>query len=94
MSGEQPSTVTLPSAKRCVSRRAFAIRLTKGMRVKRATVTVAGKRVAARKRNGRWTATVDLRGKKAGRYVVRIRAVTTKGRIVTAQRAYRTCARR
>lgn len=95
VSGEQPAAVTsLPAAKRCLSKRTFRIRLSRGLRVRRATVTVAGKTRRARRRGGRWVATVDLRGLKPGRYVARVRAVTTSGKVVRSQRTYRTCTRR
>ena len=60
--------VTLPSAKRCVSRRAFRIRLRKrsGVTYRSATVSVNGRRVKVVK-GKRLTAPVDLRGLPAGR---------------------------
>lgn len=96
-SGAAPADVPLPSARACVSRRAFGIRLRgarRGERIRRAVVDVAGRRVTATRRDGRWVAKVDLRGRRPGRYVVRIRATTTTGRTVTSRRAYRTCTRR
>lgn len=76
----------------CVSRRAFRIRLRTrdGAAVRKAVVTVAGKRVKVR-RGHRLTAPVDLRGLPAGRVVVRIRLVTIDGRVITGRRLYHTC---
>lgn len=96
MAGDPAPEVGLPSAKRCVSRRSFSLRLRRvrrGERIRRVVAHVAGKRVKAKKRNGRWHVPVDLRGKKAGRYLVRVRITTTRGRTVTSRRTYRTCAR-
>ena len=77
----------------CLSRRRFTIRLREpnGLRIRSARVTVAGKRVAARRRNGRWTVTVDLRGLPRGRYAVRIVVRTESGKTLTGTRRYRTC---
>jgi hypothetical protein len=89
------SALGLPSAKRCVSRRSFRIRVRapRGQRLRSARVSVAGRRTRVL-RGKRLRAVVDLRGLPAGRVVVRIRAVTTRGRRITATRTYRTCARR
>ena len=85
--------VVLPSARACVSRRSFRIRLRapKGVTLQRATVLVNGKR--SRSVTGKaLTAPVDLRGLPKGRFTVKVTVVTTTGRKVTATRAYRTCA--
>jgi beta-glucosidase len=79
------------NARACTSRRRFAIRLPR--RLSRARVTVAGRRVRLTRRGGRLRARVDLRGRRAGRYVVRIRG-RRGGRVVRQTRVYRTCARR
>jgi hypothetical protein len=73
----------------CASRRRFTIRLDR--RLRRARVTVAGRRAKVRRRRGRLTAVVDLRGKPRGRYRVRIRGVTRSGRVIRSTRRYRTC---
>ena len=85
--------VVLPSARACVSRRSFRIRLRapKGVTLQRATVLVNGKR--SRSVTGKaLTAPVDLRGLPQGRFTVKVTVVTTTGRKVNATRAYRTCA--
>ncbi len=76
-------------ARRCTSRRRFRIHLRKAL--VRARVTVAGRRMKVRRRGGRLTAIVDLRGLPRGRYRVAIRGVTRRGRRVRATRRYRTC---
>lgn len=85
--------VPLPSARRCTSRRRFAIRLRapKGQKLRSAKVYVNGKRVKVRRKKGRLTAIVDLRGLRKQRYVVKVVALTGQGRTVTSQRRYRTC---
>ena len=84
--------VTLPSAKRCVSRRAFRIRLRKrsGIPYRSATVSVNGRRVKVVK-GKRLTAPVDLRGLPAGRVVVRVSVMLADGTRLTGKRTYRTC---
>jgi len=83
----------LPSARRCLSRRNFRIRLREPKRPDRlveGTVFVNGKRVRVL-RGKRLRSTVNLRGLPKGRYVVRIRVKTAKGRILQGTRRYRTC---
>jgi hypothetical protein len=84
----------LPSAKRCVSRRAFTIRIRRlpGVTWASARVRLDGKRVRTVRRRGRITARIDLRGRPRGRFTVRITATTTEGQRVSGQRRYRTCA--
>ena len=87
------SVIVQPSAKQCVSRRNFRIRLKqpKGFTLKSATVSVDGRRVATRS-GRRVTAPVDLRGLPKGRFTVKIAVTLTDGRKVTSSRRYRTCA--
>ena len=81
--------------RRCTSRRSFVIRLEEPrrgrLRLRGARVTVAGKRVKVFRRGGRLRARVDLRGRQPQRVRVKIRAVTTRGRVVRDTRVYRTC---
>ena len=83
---------TLPSNRKCVSRRKFRIRLRhpRGARVLSAVVRVNGKRVATR-RGARITAPVNLRGLPKGRFTVRITVKLADGRTVSGERRYRTC---
>ena len=87
------SAFALPSAKACISRRAFAIRIRKlpGVTFVSAVVKVNGKRVQTVKRS-RITAPVNLKGLPKGRVKVSITATATDGRSVTGTRTYRTCA--
>lgn len=83
---------TLPSARRCVSRRKFTIRLRApaGAKLASATVKVNGKRAAVF-RGARLRSTVDLRGLPKGRFTVDIEVTTVDGRRVRGKRSYRTC---
>jgi hypothetical protein len=85
--------VTLPSARKCVSRRLFKIRLRvpAGSSVVEATVTVNGKRVAVRK-GSRLRSTVDLRNLPKGRFKVEVVLRLSDGRRVRDNRRYKTCA--
>ena len=95
--GTQPAQVqggVLPGLRRCSSRRRFTIHLKRfgHKRLRSARVWVDGKRVKVRRRHGRLTATVDLRGKHKKTVKVRVRAVSRSGKIVRDTRRYRTCA--
>jgi Big-like domain-containing protein len=87
--------VTLPSAKRCASRRKFKIRIREqpGVEIARAEVFINGKKVKV-VRSDRLRATVDLRGLPKGTITVRIRIVTSDGRQISGKRRYHTCATR
>lgn len=83
---------SLPSAKRCVSRRRFTIRIRRVPHVTfvSAVVTVNGKRVKTVKRS-RITAPVNLTGLPKGRFKVTISARTSTGQTIRGTRVYRTC---
>jgi uncharacterized delta-60 repeat protein len=85
--------VTLPSAKACVSRRKFSIRLKvpASSNVVEATVNVNGKRVAVR-RGKRLRSTVDLRSLPKGKFRVEVVLKLKDGRKVKDHRRYKTCA--
>lgn len=87
------SVTTLPSAKRCVSRRSFRIRLRqpKGTKLASATVKVNGKTATTRK-GAKLTAPIDLRGLPKGKVTVAIAIKLADGRTVRGTRTYRTCA--
>ena len=77
-----------PAASRCTSRRRFRVRLPA---LRRAVATLGGRRIALRRRGGRLLATVDLRSRRKGVFVLRVRGTTRRGRHVTVTRRYRTC---
>lgn len=85
----------LPSAKKCLSRRNFRIRIRKrkGRSYQYASVFVNGKRVKVI-RGARLTAPVDLRGLPKGRFTVKIVVLTTTGEVIQGTRRYRTCAKK
>lgn len=86
------SVIKLPSARKCVSRRRFRIRLVipKGLAVKSATVSVNGKRVKVVK-GSRLRSVVDLRGLPKGRFTVKVVVTPKSGKSLRSQRRYRTC---
>lgn len=87
-----PAALGLPSARRCVSRRRFSIRLRvpHGDRLRSAAVYVNHHRARVL-RGARLRSTVDLRGLPPGRFTVLIVARTRHGRTLRSVRAYRTC---
>jgi uncharacterized delta-60 repeat protein len=90
----KPSSVfTLPSSKKCISRRSFKIRIRqpKGIKLISASVTVNNKRAKTLK-GKRITAGVSLRGLPKGKVTVSVSAKTADGRTVKETRKYRTCA--
>jgi hypothetical protein len=88
------TVATLPSTRRCVSRRNFRIRLkTRGLRVASAEVLVNGRRARV-VRGSRLTAPVDLRSMPQGRFTVKIVVKLADGRTIQGTRRYRTCARK
>ncbi len=86
---------TLPSAKTCLSKRAFRIRLKlpSGVKPASATVLVNGKRVKTLKAK-QLTAGINLRGLPKGRFTVAITLKTSDGRTVKTSRRYRTCTKK
>jgi hypothetical protein len=82
--------LTLPSTRRCASRRKFSIRVQKGD-YRSVVVRVNGKRVKVL-RAVRDSATVDLRGLPKGRFKVQIAVTLSSGKLLRSTRSYRTCA--
>jgi hypothetical protein len=89
------SIATLPSARSCVSRRDFTIRLRvpKGRRVTSAEVRVAGRRSLVLK-GRRLTARVKLTGLPKGTFKVTITLTLSTGSKLQGARTYHTCAPR
>jgi hypothetical protein len=89
---------SMPSSRRCLSRRKFTIRVRRprGMRFKKLTVKVNGrtkvklKGLKARKVKAR----INLRGLPKGKVVVKVVATTTTGRKAVTKRTYHTCVAR
>jgi hypothetical protein len=86
-------SVTLPTNRKCLSRRSFQIHF-KDPRydpLRQAFVMVAGHRVRATRQGTLFAATVDLRGLPRGTFTVRIRITTVLGRHLSGSRTYHTC---
>jgi hypothetical protein len=86
----QPQPLPRVARPRCVERRAFTLRLRRGVR--HATVTVAGRRVPVHY-GRRATARIDFHGTRRARLRVRVVLVTASGHRRVHVRTYRTCAR-
>ncbi|HVP01036.1 MAG TPA: hypothetical protein VMT10_00595, partial [Solirubrobacteraceae bacterium] len=84
----------LPSAKACVSKRSFPVRLVapSGVTIAKVALVVNGKPVKAKKVAGRFSASIDLRGLPKGTFTVTVTITTTRGRKLVGARSYRTCA--
>jgi Tol biopolymer transport system component len=90
--GKAPPAATLPSTRRCVSRRRFRIRLARpsGDPLRSAEVFIGSKRVR-RIRGRKLTTPIDLRGLPKGKFKVRVVVKTRSGRKLSITRTYRTC---
>lgn len=87
--------VSLPSSKRCLSKRTIRLRVRKAAdaKVVYAQIRVTGKRtrtVIGRALNS----AIDLRGLPKGTIKVRVRVLLSNGKTITGSRTYRTCAKR
>ena len=89
-----PGAGQFAKPKGCISQRNFKIRIRQPHRssIRAASVTLNGRPVSVEKKDGRFTAQIDLRGFSTGTYDVRIKARTKGGRTLTGVRRYRTCA--
>jgi hypothetical protein len=89
-----PSSSSTPKAA-CKSKRKFRIRLNlPRKRYKRIRLKLGVRRFAVQRRGKRITSVIDLRGLPAGRYKLKIRAVTRKGKKYKRSRRYVTCEKR
>lgn len=85
--------LTLPSARSCISRRRFTIRLRRkqGVVVRSAIVYVNGRSKVKVTGTKRLRAAINLRGLPSGTVKVRIVLTPAKGRKLVSTRTYRTC---
>jgi Ca2+-binding RTX toxin-like protein len=85
--------LSLPSSRRCASRRKFTVRVRREIRgtVKRVTIFLNGRRVKS-VTGSRIGLPIDLRGLPKGKVKVRLRVELLDGRVATDTRTYRTCA--
>jgi hypothetical protein len=84
----------LPATRSCVSRRRFVVHIKRpaGVTIATARLTLNAKSLKVRRKAGRFSATVDLRGLKKGTYTLSIRVTTASGRTLNGKRRYHTCA--
>ena len=89
-------SLSLPSAKRCLSLRNFKIHLLdpKYDPLEKASVTIRGRRIPVERKAKYLIATVDLRGLPRGAFTVKIHATTTLGHSLSATRTYHTCVKK
>ncbi len=92
--GSFKQVVSLPSAKKCVSARKFAIHIrdTKYDPFKSVIVTLRGHKLKVVHRESLYIATVSLKGLPLGAFTVTIKATTVRGHVVSGRRKYHTCA--
>ena len=79
----------------CESRRHFTVHVARnpGLVYRRVSFTLNGRRLATRTSRP-LSASIDLRGRTKGAYVLRITVETSRGRELTATRTYHTCSAR
>jgi hypothetical protein len=89
-------SLSVPSAKKCLSLRLFKIHLLdpKYDPLRRVSVTIRGRRVAVARKGKYIVASVDLRGLPPGAFTVKIHATTTLGHSLSATRTYHTCVKK
>jgi hypothetical protein len=86
-------TLSLPSAKKCLSVRLFQIHLQdpKFDPFKQVVVTLKGKKVASHRHGKFIVSTINLKRLPRGAFTIKIRATTVLGHHLSASRTYHTC---
>jgi hypothetical protein len=86
-------SLSLPSARQCLSRRLFAIHLQdpKYDPFKTVIITIKGKKIPTVRKGKYIVATVNLKGLPKGKFTLKITATTVLGHHLSASRAYHTC---
>lgn len=94
--GSFKEVVSLPSAKKCVSARKFAIHIrdSKYDPFKTVVVTLRGHKLKVVHSGSTYIATVSLKGLPPGAFTVKVKAVTFRGDHVSGSRTYHTCAKK
>jgi hypothetical protein len=89
-------SISLPSARKCFSRRVFQIHVQdpKYDPLKEVVVTIRGRRVAVVRRGKVLAATINLKGLPRGTFTVKIRLTTVLGHSLSGSRTYHTCAKK
>jgi hypothetical protein len=88
--------VSLPSTRKCFSRRVFRIHLHDPVNdpLKEVVVRAAGRRLAIVRHGRTFAATVNLKGLPKGAFTVKISLTTVLGHHLSGRRTYHTCARK
>jgi hypothetical protein len=85
----------LPTVRKCVSGRKFAIHIrdAKYDPFKSVVVTLRGHKLKVVRHGSTYIATVNLKGLPLGAFSVKIKAITVRGHVVSGTRKYHTCAK-
>ncbi|HEX4483000.1 MAG TPA: hypothetical protein VH081_04380 [Solirubrobacteraceae bacterium] len=88
--------VTLPSTKKCLSRRSFKIHVhdPRNDAFKTVAIAIRGHRITATRHGSQVVATVNLRGLPRGAFTLTVRGTTVLGHKISGRRVYHTCAPR
>jgi hypothetical protein len=88
--------VSLPSARKCVSRRAFAVHVRDPAHdpFKTISISIAGHRLNVVRHGVFNVAMVNLKGLPRGTFTLEVRGRTVLGRRLSGQRSYHTCVKR
>jgi hypothetical protein len=94
--GSFKKVVSLPSSKKCLSARKFAIHIhdAKYDPFKSVLVTLRGHKLKIAHRGSTYIATVSLKGLPLGAFTIKIKATTVRGHLVSGRRTYHTCAKK
>jgi hypothetical protein len=94
--GGSKESLTLPSAKKCLSARLFKIHLLdpKYDPFKTVSVTIKGRKIATTRKGNHIVATIDLKGLPTGAFTVEIRATTVLRHHLSANRTFHTCVKK
>jgi hypothetical protein len=94
--GSFKTVVTLPSSKKCLSVRRFAIHIADPRYdpFKSVVVTLPGHRIKVMHRGSVYVATINLKGLPRGAFTVEVKATTFRGNHVSGSRTYHTCAKK
>jgi hypothetical protein len=91
--GESSVFSELPPTRTCLSRRLFTIhvRAPRAVAFRNAAIAINGEVIRSRRTTKLVTATVDLRRRTKGVYILTGLVVTTRGQVLKTKRRYRTC---
>jgi hypothetical protein len=94
--GSFKQVVSLPSSKKCLSAREFAIHIAdpKYDPFKSVVVTLRGHKLKVVRRASVYVATVNLKGLPLGAFTVKVKATTVRGDHLSGSRTYHTCTKK